>query len=172
MGPHASLEAGRSRRGPARAPPARPWPARDGPHVESELGLTGAQLFVLGELAAEPNVSIRRLAERTLTDPSSASVVVARLVARGFVTRRRDPADGRRSVLAVSERGREALGRAPVPYQAKLFAALESLSRPDLRKLRLGLTALLGTELAASAPFFFEDGAAKPRPRRRRARRA
>src|SRR5262245_16678972 len=63
--------------------------------VKRELGITGAQLFVLRELAAEPGISIRRLSERTLTDPSSVSVVAARLVERRFVARRRDRADAR-----------------------------------------------------------------------------
>lgn len=127
--------------------------------VENKLKLTGAQLFVLRELATEPDVSIRRLSERTMTDPSSASVVVARLVERGLVTRRRDPQDGRRSVLSVSKRGQAILDRSPAPYQAKLFAALRSLPRPRLRQLHLGLSALLGgsNQDHKTAPLFFED---------------
>ena len=39
--------------------------------VEWRLGITGAQLFVLRELAEAPGLSIRRLSERTYTDPSS-----------------------------------------------------------------------------------------------------
>jgi DNA-binding MarR family transcriptional regulator len=127
--------------------------------VENQLGLTGAQLFVLRELDAEPHASIRRLSERTLTDPSSASVVVARLVKRGLVNRRSDPADGRRSVLSVSNRGRKILERSPEPYQAKLFAALQALPRQRLRQLHLGLSALLDGSKQGdrTAPFFFED---------------
>ena len=83
--------------------------------VERELGLTGAQLFVLGEIAAEPNLSIRRVSERTLTDPSSASVVVARLLEKGLVARREDPADRRKSVLSVTSKGQKLLARAPEP---------------------------------------------------------
>ena len=139
--------------------------------VENELGLTGAQLFVLRELAAEPDVSIRRLSERTMTDPSSASVVVARLVERGLVNRRRDPADGRRSVLSVSRRGHAILERSPEPYQAKLFAALQTLPRQRLRQLHLGLSALLGgsNQTRGTAPLFFED---VPKTRARGKRRA
>ena len=32
--------------------------------AEDEVGLSGAQLFVLRELAAEPGISIRRLSQR------------------------------------------------------------------------------------------------------------
>ncbi len=127
--------------------------------VEDDLGLTGAQLFVLRELAVEPDVSIRRLSERTMTDPSSVSVVVARLTERGLVNRSRDPEDGRRSVLSVSKRGQAVLERSPEPYQAKLFAALQALPRQRLRQLHLGLSALLdgSKQSRSTAPLFFED---------------
>lgn len=133
--------------------------------VERELNLSGAQLFVLGELAHEPNVSIRRIAERTLTDPSSVSVVVARLCERGLVTRQTDPRDKRKSLLAVTEDGLTLLERAPLPYQAKVLAALRSLPRTRLHQLQLGLSALLeATDPEQStAPLFFENA---PHPKR------
>lgn len=126
--------------------------------VERELGLTGAQLFVLRELATEPDISIRRVSERTLSDPSSASVVVARLLERGLIKRRRDPADGRKSVLSVTSRGQTVLRRAPEPYQAKLFKALHQLPRERLRQLHSGLSALLDApgRSRGAVPLFFE----------------
>ncbi|HEY0985617.1 MAG TPA: helix-turn-helix domain-containing protein, partial [Kofleriaceae bacterium] len=41
--------------------------------VQDTLGITGAQLFVLQQLADRPSASLRELAERTLTDQSSVS---------------------------------------------------------------------------------------------------
>ena len=76
--------------------------------------MTGAQLFVLRELSLEPGASIRRLSERTLTDPSSVSVIVARLVEHGYVTRAVDEADRRRTALlspTLFHRARPALHR-------------------------------------------------------------
>ena len=138
--------------------------------VERDLGLTGAQLFVLGELAAEPNVSVRRLAERTMTDPSSASVVVTRLLEKGLVARARDPADRRRSVLSLTSTGQAILERAPQPYQARLFAALQTLPRQQLRQLQQGLSALLGPLDAGDVPLFFEEEAPVGAKGKRRAR--
>jgi DNA-binding MarR family transcriptional regulator len=139
--------------------------------AERELGLSGAQLFVLRELAAEPGCSIRRLSERTLTDPSSVSVVVARLVARKLVSRRRDPEDARRSALAVSSRGLAVLRRAPEPYQLRLIAALHALPLTRLRQFRVVLVTIvreLGLTRGA-APLFFEE---RPRPAPTRTRNA
>jgi MarR family transcriptional regulator, lower aerobic nicotinate degradation pathway regulator len=134
--------------------------------AERDLDLTGAQLFVLRELAADSNISIRELSERTVTDPSSASVVVSRLVERGLVSRQRDPKDRRKSVLSVSARGHKLLARAPEPYQAKLIERLRALPASQLRQLRLGLAALLdgSVQPRGAAPMFFEPPTRKPSP--------
>jgi DNA-binding MarR family transcriptional regulator len=132
--------------------------------VERSCGVTGAQLFVLRELSLEPAASIRRLSERTLTDPSSVSVIVARLVARGLVTRTRDDADRRKSALALSSKGAQLLARAPEPYQGRLIGVLRALPRSQLGALRAALSSLsdaLG--LTGGAPLFFER--APPRKR-------
>lgn len=137
--------------------------------AERDLGVTGAQLFVLRELAAEPGVSIRRLSERTLTDPSSVSVVVARLVERGLVTRGRDALDARRSTLSVSRRGLALLSRAPEPYQVRLIAVLRRMPRARLRQLGRALSEIVGAlePTRGAAPLFFE-GSPRPRGRSRR----
>lgn len=125
--------------------------------VERSCGVTGAQLFVLRELSFEPGASIRRLSERTMTDPSSVSVIIARLVERGLVTRTLDEADRRRSELMLSRKGAQLLARAPEPYQSKLIGVLRGLPRADVGVLRVTLSRLsdsLGLE--GKAPLFFE----------------
>lgn len=128
--------------------------------VERELGISGAQLFVLRELAAEPGVSIRRVSERTLTDPSSVSTVVSRLVESGLVTRARQASDARASRLEISRKGAALLARAPEPYQARVIAALRGLAPRRLREFRLALREVVDAlELErGEAPLFFEGG--------------
>jgi DNA-binding MarR family transcriptional regulator len=130
-----------------------------------DLGLSGAQLFVLRELAAEPGMSIRRLSERTLTDPSSVSVVVARLVERGFVARRTDPNDARRTVLSLAARGVRLVEKAAPPYQVRLIEALRTLPAARLRQLRLTLTEIVRSlgDGATPAPMFFASDEGKKR---------
>jgi len=147
---------------------------RTSSHVaERELGVSGAQLFILRELASEPGISIRRLSERTLTDPSSVSVVVARLVERRLVTRRTDPLDARRSVLSVSKKGDALLARAPEPFQARLIAALRGMPRARVRELGMTLSELVGAlDIApGAAPLFFEESLLKQKRSPRRASR-
>lgn len=127
--------------------------------VERELGISGAQLFVLRELAQGAGCSIRSLASRTLTDPSSVSVVVSRLVERGLVDRGRDPKDARRSALSLTARGERLLAKAGEPFQVRLVRSLRSLPPARLRRLGADLAAVVasaGVERGA-APMFFDD---------------
>jgi len=133
--------------------------------AEKALGVSGAQLFVLQQLAegaerSDAAPSIAQLAERTATDPSSVSVVVSRLVSRGLAARRASKVDGRRAEVAITPAGRALLRRAPAPIQHRMIGGIEKLPPERLRELVAGLTAIVAamgvTEDAAS--MFFEEG--------------
>jgi DNA-binding MarR family transcriptional regulator len=132
--------------------------------AEQQVGLSGAQLFVLQRLAAEPDLSVNDLAERTLTHQSSVSVVVQRLVDKGLVRRQSAPDDARRAVLKLTARGQGVLKKAPGAAQDRLIAGLLRLSSVERRSLARGLDRLLGAmgEGTGTPPMFFEDP-----PRRR-----
>jgi len=137
--------------------------------AERRIGISGAQLFVLHELAGEPGASLARLAELTSTDPSSVSVVVARLVGRGLVARRRHPGDARRASLSLTAKGEALRGRVPEPMQGRLIAALRAQPAKRVRRFAetLGeVVAALGLD-GGAAEMFFED---EPRARARRGR--
>jgi len=134
--------------------------------TERLVGLSGAQLFALQQLAARPGMSINDLAAATFTHQSSVSVVVRRLIERGFVSRRPSEEDGRRVEVSLTPEGRELLRRAPPMAQARLINGLRKLEPARRAALAEGLAALvreLGLD-AEAAPLFFEDEA----PSRRR----
>lgn len=132
--------------------------------AQARVGLSGAQLFVLHELGRTPSLSLSELAQRTLTDQSSVSVVVTRLVEGGYVSRDRDSADARRLVLNLTKDGRAILQRAPVPPQERIVEALDHLSAAD-RKRFADLFAKIMDELGegtGAAPMLeFGDGVSK-----------
>ncbi|HEV8456499.1 MAG TPA: MarR family winged helix-turn-helix transcriptional regulator [Gemmatimonadales bacterium] len=101
--------------------------------AESEVGIGGAQLFVLQQLATAPARSINELAERTYTHQSSVSVVIRRLVKQGLVERRPAPDDRRRRELRLTPAGKRLVARAPVPAQIRLINGLRALSVSQLR---------------------------------------
>jgi DNA-binding MarR family transcriptional regulator len=136
--------------------------------TEKALGVSGAQLFVLQQLAESASdgaPSISQLAEQTATDPSSVSVVVSRLVARGLAARRSSRSDARRAEVQITPAGRALLQRAPSPVQARMIDALTNLPPARRRELIAGLEALveaLGMAGEAAAMFFEEEGDSPP----------
>ncbi|MEA2164800.1 MAG: hypothetical protein QOK37_2927 [Thermoanaerobaculia bacterium] len=133
--------------------------------AQTELGISGAQLFVLAELGKTPALSLNDVAARTRTDQSSVSVVVSRLVDAGFVTRDRDPRDARRLMLHLTENGRALLDRAPAAPQELIIKAVERLSASDRKRFADSLTALvdeLGAEPGPAPMLFEEEGKSKP----------
>jgi DNA-binding MarR family transcriptional regulator len=131
--------------------------------AERRLGLTGAQLFVLQQLGASEGLSINELAARTYTHQSSVSVVVSRLVAHGFVRRRRAAADARRRELSLTPRGRRALEAAPEAAQADLIRALQDLPANRRRALAADMRALTRELAAQPRPAMFFEGRASRR---------
>src|SRR5438477_10481293 len=102
--------------------------------AQREVGLSGAQIFVLQELGRSPSLSLNELSERTRTDQSSVSVVVTRLVEAGHVSRDRDGRDARRLVLNLTKSGRALLQKAPAAAQVAMIDAFERLPPAERRR--------------------------------------
>ena len=135
--------------------------------AERELGVSGAQLFVLQKLAEAPADSLNDLAERTLTHQSSVSVVVARLVERGLVARSRSSEDARRLELSLTAAGRRRLRDAPIVPQLQLVDAVLLLRPRDLQLLARLLRRLVEAMGATRIPpvMFGEDPSNQAGPR-------
>ena len=126
--------------------------------AQSELGLSSAQLFVLSELAKTPAISLGELAERTHTDQSSVSAVVARLVDAGLVERERANEDARRLELSLTRAGRALLQKAPAVMQERILQATRRLPAAEQKRFADTFTRLLddiGAEV--KPPMLFED---------------
>jgi DNA-binding MarR family transcriptional regulator len=129
-------------------------------NAEQQVGLTGAQLSVLQCLARQSPCSVNQLAGATATDQSSVSVVVSRLVSRGYVKRATSKLDRRSVELSLTPAGRTLLLAAPEATQERLLGALAKLKKSE----RLVLSGLLGklVEVAGasqeSLSLFVEEG--------------
>jgi DNA-binding MarR family transcriptional regulator len=126
--------------------------------IESALGLSAAQLFVLHSLAETPASSLAELAERTLTDQSSVSTVVAKLVARKLVTRKTGT-DRRRAEIRLSGAGERIVLAAPRAPQISIISALEAMPaarRAEVVRALEQLAAAIGASDVAPT-MLFED---------------
>ena len=132
--------------------------------VEERTGLRAPQLFTLRLVAEEPGLSISELARRTLTDRTSAASMVERLLARGLVQRRRGASDRRRTEIFVTARGAAMLARAPRAPTQHVLDGMAAMSGRDLRRLALGLDALVRAMGIAGepAPMLFADAPDAP----------
>src|SRR4051812_39673516 len=137
--------------------------------TEKAHGVSLAQLFVLHELARGGPYSLAELAVRTATDPSSVSVVVARLVERGLAERAASTVDARRAEVAITDAGVRLLRKSPVPAQQRLIAAIAVLPKAERQSLAASLTAVV-TAMGMSddkATMFFEKEAPARRPQKK-----
>ncbi|HSU66231.1 MAG TPA: MarR family transcriptional regulator [Tepidisphaeraceae bacterium] len=139
--------------------------------AERDVGLTGAQLFVLQKLAEAKMLSVNELAARTHTHQSSVSVVAQSLVEKGLVDRSKAGDDARRLELTLTPAAKALLRKAPGAAQNRLIDAVERMPAPARTQLAKSLGRLveeagLGDE---EAPMIFEDGVSPKQVTKRRA---
>jgi DNA-binding MarR family transcriptional regulator len=89
-----------------------------------DLDLTPTQFAALVKIGDRGEVSQNLLGRLTAMDPATIQGVIQRLMARGLIERRPDPADRRATLLRLTGRGgalaREAVARAKTVTQATL----------------------------------------------------
>ncbi|HUJ58195.1 MAG TPA: MarR family transcriptional regulator [Kofleriaceae bacterium] len=127
--------------------------------AEASAGLSAAQLYVLRSLADAPAQSLGELAERTLTDQSSVSTVVAKLAARRLVTRIATADDRRRISIRLTAAGQQvanATRRLPQTRIADAVRAMPLRRRGELVRSLDGLVAAIGAD-RLPARMLFED---------------
>jgi DNA-binding MarR family transcriptional regulator len=116
-----------------------------------EARLTALELSVLGHLHRRGPLTPGELATAERVQPQSLTRALAALEAAGLASREPDPADGRRSLLAIAEPGLTALRTEMTQRDAWLTAAMTA----ELTTTEIGLLRLAGgllERLAAPDP--------------------
>jgi DNA-binding MarR family transcriptional regulator len=96
--------------------------------AEAGMGTSGwsrSQLLVLDRLVAGPPMTTSDLAAAEYVRPQSMASTLAPLLEAGLVVRRRDPDDGRRVLIVVTDAGRDALESVQAQQDAWLASAIE-----------------------------------------------
>jgi len=102
------------------------------------FGLTPAHAGILWNLASQPNMTQRVLAEHLGAFPSRLVLLLDELEKKGLLERRPDPKDRRSHALRLTPAGRaqlEKLGTIARQHQDDLCAALSDTERNQLREL-------------------------------------
>jgi DNA-binding MarR family transcriptional regulator len=111
--------------------------------AEAAHGLSAAQLFVLHSLADAPARSVAELAQRTLTDQSSVSIVVSRLESRKLLKRTPSREDRRRVEIELTAAGKKVVAHGPHAPQPGIIAAIEAMTPAKRKRLVDALEALV-----------------------------
>ena len=128
--------------------------------IETASGLSTAQLFVLSTLAETPALSVAEIAKRALTDQSSVSTVVARLVKQSLIARKPSAKDRRRAELRITAAGQRILQSAPPAPQVKLIEAIRAMPaarRAELVRSLDALVSAIGVDDLKPRLFFDEE---------------
>ena len=99
---------------------------------QSDAGLTPSQLAALTTLDRSGPLPIGALADEEQIGAPTATKVVDKLTAAGYVERRSDPTDRRVSLVAVTPEGRAFLADLRARKNAWLTTRLEGLSPAEL----------------------------------------
>ena len=110
--------------------------------VQKECGISGAQLWALSHIGAEPGIKVGDLSRRMSVHQSTASNLLVRLERRGLVRRERTPRDQRVVTLFCTTAGRDLLKHAPGPMHGVLPDAVQRLSAGELAEMHRALRVL------------------------------
>jgi DNA-binding MarR family transcriptional regulator len=103
--------------------------------VERATGVSGAQLWALSVIQAQPGVGTGAVARAMDIHQSTASNLLRGLIEAGLAEASRDGEDKRAVQLRVTAKGRKALARAPGPFTGILPEALMRLDEQTLARL-------------------------------------
>lgn len=112
--------------------------------VEKTCGVTGSQLWILQEIAHNPNIGVSELAERLSIHQSTCSQLVEKLAVRGLIDKERSKEDQRRVGLCLTEKAAQILKDAPGPAEGILPEALQALPESALLALDKSLVEVIG----------------------------
>lgn len=111
--------------------------------IEKSVGVSGAQLWALSEIANTDALTVNGLAKVMALHQSTTSNLLEKLESRGLVTRIRSTRDRRVVVLQATDSGKAALAQAPGPFRGILPDALMRMEPEDLQLLKHSLEALM-----------------------------
>src|SRR5689334_11558899 len=108
--------------------------------LETEFSLTEAR--VIFELAASGPADAASLRRRLDIDPGYLSRLLARLGSAGLISRQRDPGDGRRQVIELTEKGQAAFATLNHRSEQQVRDLLTALPEPAQRRLTGAMAAI------------------------------
>ena len=118
---------------------------RTSKRMETTLGVTGPQRFVIRIVGRFPGIPAGHLAEILHVHPSTLTGILKRLDGQGLIRRRLDARDRRRSLLGLTDKGRRFDVGAEGTIEAAIQHALERTPPRKIEAARELLSTIAGT---------------------------
>jgi DNA-binding MarR family transcriptional regulator len=131
--------------------------------MDAQFGVTGPQRLVIRNVGRHPGVSAGQIANILHVHPSTLTGVLGRLVERGILVRKADPADARRALFSLTTPGRKLDELKTGTIENKVRRALGRVSKREVDAARKVLTGLAEALAAPAKPA--SNGKAKPEAR-------
>jgi DNA-binding MarR family transcriptional regulator len=112
--------------------------------IESNCGVSGAQLWALSELEAAPGLTVSGLARALSIHLSTSSNLLDKLEAQELIRRQRNSLDQRVVQIYLTNAGQQLLRKAPMPVEGVIPDALGRMPTTALTSLKRDLDLLLG----------------------------
>lgn len=111
------------------------------------LGLTAQQLIAMGVLCFQEDLSLGEFADRVNVKKATAVSMINGLEAKGLVTRRPHPRDGRLNVLEITDKARELMPKIH-EKMVEVENTIESqIGASNLERIVADIYLLLGVKL-------------------------
>lgn len=117
--------------------------------MEAAYGITGPQRLVVRIVGRFPGIAAGRIAEILHVHPSTLTGILKRLEARGVIERKSDPADARRALFGLTNKGRklDSLRTGVVEQAVRRALLMEKSQIQAAQQMIAALTVELGSEL-------------------------
>jgi len=102
--------------------------------LRKEFGITGLQLGVLRILGERPQLPLAALRKSLVMHPATLGQSIDELRAMELCTVTRDPRDKRARIIAITDKGRELMARAPLAGPVRLREIETEPARLDALK--------------------------------------
>lgn len=107
--------------------------------LQQNQDFTTPQLVALLSIAEKGPMTLKSLSQAVDLSASTVVGIVDRLESKGLIQRVRSHQDRRQVLISVTNKGQEAVGRAPFPLQHRLQEKFRSLSELEQSTLALAL---------------------------------
>ena len=111
--------------------------------IEKVAGIGGASLWALAEVAESDKLTVTELATRMSIHQSTASNLLEKLEADGYIEKARSTSDRRVVHIMLTAQGRDVLIKAPLPHRGLLPDSLMRMNPETLAELNHHLTELV-----------------------------